>query len=239
MKLILNILLIFSLLSCHRESGKNTKPVLPTTANQKTGKNPKPDPSPMRQQQMEFIEYNDDGDYFLVTAKKADSLFTFINQSDDRSLSRGDVINLEWEPTFIESAGDGGRQVKAEKIISMVKVTEGNVSRFRRYYQKKLTYTWSVDENYSQSYLDKLYLLVEYYIANSKNELLRLSIKNRDQLTFSIEEQRRSNKDLILIGISATSEHHLNAIQWLYIEKANNVLYEYELSDDIMVRLGR
>ena len=185
---------------------------------------------------MEFVEYNDDGDYFLAVAKKEDSLFSFINdETEDRSLLRGDIIDVAWEAATVEIAGDGDTQQQSEKIISMVKVKEGNVSKFRKHYQKKLTYTWSEEEKYSTYYLDKLYLLVEYYIANSKNDLLKMHVKNRDQLTYSIEEQSRNNKEYILIGISTTSAHHVNTIQWLYLEKAENILYEYDLPNDRLI----
>jgi len=186
---------------------------------------------------MEFVEYNDEGDYFLLVASKSDSLFSFINdQSNDRSLLRGDLIDLSWQTTVIEIAGDGGRREQAEKVISIVKIKDGNVSKFRQHYRKKLKYTWPQEDNYSAYYLDKLYQLVEYYIANSKNELLRLSVENREQLSYSIEKQIRNQKEYLLVGISSISAQHLNTIQWLYLDKEDLMIYQYDLPGDTLVR---
>ncbi|MDQ0639996.1 hypothetical protein QF042_003561 [Pedobacter sp. W3I1] len=91
MKLILNILLACALLSCHSGKEKSPKAHLPKTAAHEIRQHQKTASKPMPHQLMEFVKYNDDGDYFLVTAKKGDSLFTFINESDDRSLLRGDI----------------------------------------------------------------------------------------------------------------------------------------------------
>jgi len=237
MKFIWYILLACTLLSCRPDKDKSPKSGLPRASNQNTaGQHQKIASTPIHHRLMEFVEYNDDGDYFLVTVKKSDSLFTFINESEDRSLLKGDVVNIAWEPTLLSIAGDEDRQLKTDKIISMLKVKDGKVSEFRQRYQKKLKYTWPANENYSQAYLDKLYLLVEYYIANSKSELLQHAINNGEQITYSVEEQRRNGKDYILIGIATTTEHHINTIQWLYLEKVENVLYEYDLSNDELVR---
>jgi hypothetical protein len=237
MKFIWNILLACTIFSCHSGVEKSAKPHPHKIKNKEAGNHKDTKAKPSQHEPMEFVEYNDDGDYFLVIAKKKDSLFSFINnESNDRSLLRGDLIDVAWETATIEIAGDGGTQERAQKIVSILKIKDGNVAKFRLHYQKALKYTWPEEENYSTYYLDKLYNLVEYYIANSRNELLKLHIKNRDQLTYSIEKQTRNDKEYIMIGISTTSENHVNTIQWLYVEKTENILYEYDLANDRLVR---
>ena len=69
------------------------------------------------------------------------------------------------------------------------------VSDFRKNYGKEIYYNYSGDFNYSQKYLEELYLKVEYYIANSKNELLKNIITNKDRLEYSVEQQQRNEKN--------------------------------------------
>jgi len=227
MKSIWTILLVCTLLSCR--SGMEKK---------ETVHHKKVTEKPVRHKVMEFIEYKDDvdGDDLVIT-KKGDRLFSFINdQSNDRSLLRGDLIDLAWKTVTIENAGDSGTEQEAEKIVSIAKVKNGNVSNFRKHYQKPLKYNWIKEENHSGHFLEKLYRLVEYYVASSDNKLIKHHVKNRDQLSYSIEHQTRDSKEYVMIGISVTSEGHVNTIQWLYVDKAENSLYEYDLPNDRLVR---
>lgn len=237
MKFIRSILLVCIMCSCHPNVEKSARLRVPEIENKEAAQQKSINAKPAQHTLMEFVEYNNDGDYFLLIAKKGDSSLSFINdESSDTSLLRGDVIDVSWDTTTIEIAGDGDAREQREKIISIVKVKDGNVSTFRMHYQKKLKYTWLAEDSYSQDYLDKLYLLVEYYIANSANELLKMHVKNRDQLSYSIEEQSRNDKKYIMMGISTTEAHHVNTIQWLYLEKEKNILYEYDLPNDSLVR---
>jgi len=188
---------------------------------------------------MEFVDYNDDGDYFSLSAKKKDKMFSFINDGNsDRSLLRGDLIEINWKKDSISIAGDGETKVQAERIVSVKKLKDGHVSLFRKNYPTALKYTWPQEEQYSKSYLDKLYTLTEYYIANSGNTLLKQQIKTKGELSYSIEKQRRQNKEYVLIGIATINDQHAETVQWLYFDNEEDLLYEYDLPQDRLVKFN-
>lgn len=109
------------------------------------------------------------------------------------------------------------------------------VSDFRKNYGKEIYYNYSVDFNYSQKYLDELYLKVEYYIANSKNELLKNIIANKDGLEYSVEQQQRNGKEYTVLGIGTVTEGRITKAQCLYYDAENKILYEYDLPNDELV----
>ena len=181
----------------------------------------------------EFIEYNDDFDYTSIYIKKGNEIHGFVNdKNDDRSLLRGDICEIQWKKDTVFVAGDGGTPMIDDWLISIRKIKDGNVSRLRIEYKKELKYHWSKDDNYSKSFLDKIYSLTEYYIANSKNELLQLHIKNKEQISYSIENQTREKKDFTIMGIGYEFENRSNIFQWLYYDNENGKLYEYDLPND-------
>jgi hypothetical protein len=183
----------------------------------------------------EFVEYNDDFDYISIQVKKENELLGFVNdKNDDRSLLRGDICEIQWKKDTIYVAGDGETPMLEDWLISVRKIKDGNVSKMRKEYKKELKYHWSKEDNYSQSFLDKIYLLTEYYIANSKNELLQLHIKNKEQINYSIENQKREGRDFTIMGIGYEFENRSNIFQWLYYDNENGKLYEYDLPNDAL-----
>ncbi|WP_264550598.1 hypothetical protein [Flavobacterium sp. N2038] len=183
----------------------------------------------------EFVEYNDDFDYTSIQVKKENELLGFVNdKNDDRSLLRGDICEIQWKKDTIYVAGDGDTPMLEDWLISVRKIKDGNVSKMRKEYKKELKYHWSKEDNYSQSFLDKIYLLTEYYIANSKNELLQLHIKNKEQINYSIENQKREDRDFTIMGIGYEFENRSNIFQWLYYDNENGKLYEYDLPNDAL-----
>jgi hypothetical protein len=186
---------------------------------------------------LEFVNYNDDGDYSLFIAERGDSSYSFINYEEDRSLNRGDLIDVRWKDGTIFIAGDGETPQKADILVSVKKVGDGAVSKFRHSYGKKIKYTFSSEATYSKYYLDKLYLFVDYYLANTKVPLLQYHINKKDDITYSIEQQTKNDREYTMLGISTTSEHQVNTIQWLYYDNEGDKLYEYDLPDDKLVPL--
>ncbi|MNU76946.1 hypothetical protein D3C71_665090 [compost metagenome] len=184
----------------------------------------------------DFFIYNDNGDYMLLEAKKGKDFYGFINDNnDDRSLLRGDVCEIKWKQDTIYIAGDGERPEMADWIISVKKIKDGNASKFRKEYKKELKYHWSEQEDYSQSYLGDLFLLAEYYIANSKNELIKLRIQNNEQIEYSIEDQTRNNKDYTVLGIGCEFEQRFTIMQWVYVSDEDQKIYEYDLPNDKLI----
>lgn len=109
------------------------------------------------------------------------------------------------------------------------------VSNFRKNYGKEIYYNYSGDFNYSQKYLDELYLIAEYYIANSKNSLLKNIIENKDRLEYTVEQQQRNNKEYTVLGIGTVTEGRVTKAQWLFYDAENKILYEYDLPNDELV----
>ncbi|WP_293312259.1 hypothetical protein [Pedobacter sp. UBA5917] len=236
MKNIWKILFVLACVSCRSDTQKNTKTAITDTVKKAVEVKKSVDSQSQNKTIAEFVDYNDDGDYFLLIARRKNEILSFINDNnDDRSLLRGDMIEVLWKTDTIYIAGDGDTPQQAEKIISVKKLKDGNVSKFRKTYNKPLKYNWPQEESYSKSYLDKLYALVEYYVANTKNEQLQLLVKNRNEINYSIEKQTRGDKEYVLIGIATTEEHHINTVQWLYLDNEQDKLYEYDLVNDNLV----
>jgi hypothetical protein len=234
------ILLICTCVSCQFNADKKNKLSITDTAKKPVELNKTVGNKSQKKGIMEFLSYNDDGDYFLLTARRKNETLSFINDSNnDRSLLRGDTIAITWKIDTIYIAGDGDTPQQADKIVSVEKLKDGNISKFRKTYNKLLKYHWPQEVNYSKSYLDKLYTVVEYYIANSKNELLQLLVKKQNEINYSIEKQTRNNKEYTLIGIAGTFEHHSNTVQWLYFDSEEDKLYEYDLPNDNLIEFNR
>ncbi|MFK6999538.1 hypothetical protein [Flavobacterium oreochromis] len=182
---------------------------------------------------LEFISYNDDGDYMLINFKKGNDTLTFVNENnEDRSLLRGDMAQVQWIKDTIYIAGDGETPEIADWLVGFKKTKDGNLSKFKKTYKKEIKYHWFNENEYSQDYLDALYVLVEYYIANSKNELLKIHLKENSALEYSIEQQERDGKKFTVLGLGTSFEGRMTKIQWLYYEAEKNLLYEYDLGND-------
>ncbi|GGI52227.1 hypothetical protein GCM10011425_34390 [Mucilaginibacter galii] len=226
--------MVSCILSCKTAPPKNKTTVAPDTVVKSAV--PKKAHSPTEQRaQMEFVNYNDDGDYFLLFARKADSTYSFIYNDEDRSLNRGDLIEVKWKKGIIEIAGDGDAPADADITTTVTKVSDGAVSKFRNSYGKQIKYIRPESESYSTSYLDKIYKVVEYYLANTKVPLLQQIIDKKEALSYSVEQQTKNSREYTMIGISTTNEHNVNTVQWLYFDGEHEILYEYDLPKDELV----
>ncbi|TDO71157.1 hypothetical protein EV143_10912 [Flavobacterium chryseum] len=187
--------------------------------------------------QVEFINFDGNGDYALFTVQKNKKLVSFYtNLEDARPFKRGDVLDVEWKMDTIYEAGEGEKQGFGEWLITVKKVKDGPVSLFRKKYKNPIKYTSEKDE-LTADFKDYLYEQVEYYLANSKNELVKLAIKSPNaDLSYSIEEKEKDGRSYYVLGISNDFEHHTNIIQWLYLDNETRNLYEYDLANDKLVK---
>jgi len=112
---------------------------------------------------------------------------------------------------------------------------DSKVSKFRKNYGKEIYYNYSADFNYTQSYLNELYLIAENYIANSKNELLKSIIAYKGRLEYSVEQQQRNDKEYTVLGIGTVTEGRITKAQWLFYDAENKILYEYDLPNDELI----
>lgn len=182
---------------------------------------------------LEFIDYNDDGDYFLLNAKKGRILYSFINdKNEDRSLLRGDLVEITWKWDTIYIAGDGETPELAEWIVSIKKMKDGKISVFRKQYPEKMPYSVIGDDNLTSEFKDKLYSLVEYYLANSKKESVKQCIRNKQELSFTIEDRDEKEPSYIALGIYGQSDGQSKIIQWLWYSPNTDMLFEYDQNHD-------
>lgn len=224
------ILLVLICYSCNDTVSSRQKTAQPPVH---TDQNIAPEQQKTKSDRFTFVSYNDDGDYTLLNARQQLREVQFINDfCRDRDLLRGDIVEIEWKQDTLTVAGDGEASFPADVLLSVTKIEDGKVSFFRKHHKEPLTYHWSTGYDYSQSYLDKLYLMTEYYIANSENRLLKKLIAENVQLTYSVEQQEREGTEYSVLGIGSYEEHHNVTVQWLFYDHEKEVLYEYDLPND-------
>lgn len=187
--------------------------------------------------EVEFVNFDGNGDYALFTVQKNKKLISFYTDfANAGQFKRGDVLNAAWKMDTIYIAGEGEKQEFAEWLVNAKKVKDGNVSLFRKKHPKPIK-CYTDKEDYTTDFKDYLYEQVEFYLANSKNELVKTAIKNPNaDLSYSIEEKDREGHSYIVLGISNDFEHHTNIIQWLYLDNENRELYEYDLPTDKLIQ---
>ncbi|TWR25907.1 hypothetical protein FPZ43_16640 [Mucilaginibacter pallidiroseus] len=231
------LLTLTALCACQSKIEKQQKAAKPKQAPPHTTVVQNKKEQPAHTAKMTFVKYIDDGDYFQLIARKGDSTFSFINETDpSRSLNRGDQIQITWKDGTVTMPGDNDVEAPAQLLRYVKKISDGPVSVFRKVYGKKLKYTWPTDEHFTSSYLDKLYMQTEYYLSKTTNPLLQLAIKNQDQLTYSIESRERNNHNYKVIGIAPIGTNGANVVQWLYIgDEEDDQIYEYDLPEDRLV----
>jgi hypothetical protein len=241
MKIIFKLLMLsFALQSCENKTNINKQKdkiqdtkkstAIKPIKNQINEKNPE-----IFSDTFEFEYYNDNGDYMWLYAKKGKDNYSFVNDNNDqRNLLRGDICEIKWKKDTIFIAGDGETPEIDNWLVSIKKTQDGSVSKFRKNYKKDIKYHYS-NESYSKSGLDEIYLSAEYYIANSKNELIKLAIQNKDQLEYSIESQTENNRSYEVLGIGYTFEHRFNIMQWIYFDVETQKIYEYDLGNEKLI----
>ena len=171
----------------------------------------------------EFVEYNDEGDNNLLYAKKEGKGYEFITSNIDYSnLFRGDICEIQWKKDTVYLAGDNEYAQIINQLVSIKKIQDGNLSKFIKTYNKELKYHWNGDDGYSDGYLNKLYLVAQYYIANSKNESIKSRVKQKEEIEYSIEEQTMNNRVYEVLGIGYSFESHFTLMQWIYFDIEND-----------------
>jgi len=186
----------------------------------------------------EYINYNDQTDYFFFSVRKDNKEITLLDNVADKQtsiLNRGDMVEIQWKIDSSWVAGDGDRLEMTEWAINVKKTKDGNVSLFKKKYTKPLKYNY--ENNYSTSFLDEIYKNVEYYLANSKQDLVKLAINDpNSSLIYSIEEREKNGKKYYAVGISNEIENHQSIIQWIYMSEDLQEICEYDLPNDELIK---
>lgn len=182
-----------------------------------------------------FESYNDNGDYSFLIAKKGNDTYDFVNDGNlERNLLRGDSCEIQWKVDTIFIAGDDETPEATDWLISIKKSKDGKVSQFRKQYKKEIKYHF-INEEYSPEYANEIYLLVEYYIANSKNETIKSSIQNNNQIEYSINNKTVDNKTYEVIEIGQTLESEFTTVQTIYIDRETQLIYEYNPTNEKLI----
>ncbi len=171
------LLTFFVLCSCKKEE-LNKKPEESSTnktAKNKESKkifksdfrpNQKTELGEIYENRVEFIDYNDDGDYSLMNVKEGSFIYNW-ERTKNNDFCRGDILSVKWKMDSIWIAGDGETLDFTEIGFEVKKIEDGKVSKFRKKYKEPLSYHHNYEER-TDWFFDKIYLTVEYYIANSK-----------------------------------------------------------------------
>ena len=183
-----------------------------------------------------FVEYDDNGDYPLLFAKKGGKGFTYIYNTDkDVDFLRDDLLLIKWKLDSSWIAGEGEKLEMRPWIINAKKIKDGSVANYRKLHKKPLKYWTAEKDVYSDTFKDYLYILVEYYLANTKNELVKLNLKAKSDLIYSIEDGGKDGRSYTILGLSEDHKDHSNIIVWLYLDNESRTFYEYDLANDKLV----
>ena len=190
---------------------------------------------------LEFGTFEADGDYPLISMKKDGQDYVFLYEdSIGPRWNRGDIIEVRWKMDYMGPDDEYGTWPVKEWVVGTKKLKEGKVSHFRERYQKPLEYYYDSRFDFTPACLDKIYRLVEYYLASSEQELITANINDPSSVfVYSIEEQERDGRDYYLVGISNQFETVSSIIQWIYLSDDLQDIYEYNLPDDRLIKFGR
>ncbi|MDR6969596.1 hypothetical protein J2X31_003629 [Flavobacterium arsenatis] len=183
-----------------------------------------------------FADFMDGGDYPLLFFYTKNDRLSFIYQTDENiTFNRGDQLLINWKIDSTWIAGEGETLEFHEWITSAKKIKDGNVTAFRKKYTKPIKYWYSKEETYSDTFKDYLYRFVEYYLANTKNELVLLNLKANENLVYSIEDGKKNGRSYTILGLSTEMEDHSSIIVWLYLDNETRKFYEYDLGNDKLI----
>lgn len=187
----------------------------------------------------EYMGFNEGGDYSYVEIKKNNQIISLTSNlvGDEKpNYTMGDIYEFKWNIDSVFIAGDGERRDFTEWFISAKKVKDGSVTLFRKKHSKPMKYNWSGENAYSTEFKDYLYAQVEYYLANSKSELVKADLEDPNvNLVYSIEEREFEGRSYIVLGVASEFENHASVMQWLYIDNETRILYEYDLGNEKLI----
>ncbi len=192
----------------------------------------------------EYVEYNDQGDYFFFVVQRDDERMIFLDGYPAGStlpvLNRGDRVEIQWKVDSSWVAGDGERLVMTEWATNIKKTEDGSLSLFKKKHPNPLPYQYDKEWAFTEGFLVRIREAVEYYLANTKQQRVRDVLDDPSaNIGFSIEEQRRDGQLYYLIGIYNEFENHTNTFQWLYLSDNEWAkIFEYDLPNDKLIEFA-
>lgn len=184
-----------------------------------------------------FDSYNDDGDYRLLNAYKGNVLYGFINdKNDQRDLLRGDKCIIEWKKDRIYIAGDGERPEWADWLVSIKKIEDGNISKFRSKYPNKIRFL-STYKDYSNDFLQQIFGAVEYFISNTSDEKILFYKESPNPYEYSIVPTTMNQREYIEIEIYYEREKSIKYLKSLYLDMETLLLYFYDEKRENLIEI--
>ena len=184
----------------------------------------------------QYIGYNDDSDYWFFIVEKDGKRMILIDDCPEGTvnfLNRGDLVEIEWKIDSTWVAGDGDALYMAEWATKIRNMEEGKVSLFKKMYTQPLKYHYKEEYGFTESFLDKIYKEVEYYLAYSKQEAIIAAINNPAAvLCYSIEELNKYEELHYVIDIFADPENNNDIVQRIYLDDELEKIYEYNFTDE-------
>ena len=186
-----------------------------------------------------FVEYDDNGDYPLLFAKKGGKRLTFIYDTENGvNFLRDDQLLIKWKLDSTWIAGDGEEVEMRPWIAEAKKIKDGSVALYRKKNKKPVKYWYGKDESYSDTFKDYLYTWMQYYLANTQNKLVKLNLNANSDLVYSIENGQKNGRSYTMLGLATESEGHSSIIVWLYLDNETRRFYEYDLGEDKLVEFN-
>lgn len=188
----------------------------------------------------EYVGFNEGGDYSYVKIKKNNKvafLTSNLTSEEELKYTLGDIYEFKWKIDSVFISGDGETRDFTEWFVSAKKVKDGSVTLFRKKHPEPMKYNWADGEDkYTTEFKDYLYTLVEYYLANSKSELVKANLNDPNlSISYSIEDREEDGRSYTVLGIANEFENRTSIMQWLYVDKATRVLYEYDLPNEKLI----
>lgn len=118
-------------------------------------------------------------------------------------------------------------------------VSANNISKYEKPLKYYIVSNEKEDNKYSNYFLNTLYEKVEYYINNSKQELLKTNINDANAvLGYSIDAKKKKGHFYYLIGIYNESKNKTDIIQWIYLTEDLEDIFEYDLPNDKLIKFN-
>ena len=180
-----------------------------------------------------FKEFNDDGDialFFVQEGKKSWPMVFRAEKVPSIDLLRGDTVEVIWKAMEIRNIDNDLMDIN-QVLLDYSKLKDGKVHALRRTYPNILQYVKSPNLNLTDSYLAYLTDYLEYYLAYSKQPLIKEILKEKEntKMFYQIDEITFEDRPYMVIGLGISQDNKQNILQWLYIDNENRKLYEYDI----------
>ncbi len=196
--------------------------------------------------EVEYVEYNDQGDYAFFVVKKDGERIVMLDAYSDKdgypAWIRGDLVEVQWNMDSWDTDEDQDEEFSQirERALSINKLEDGKLARFRVSHPEPIPFHYETGLDFSDDFLIRIRDAVEYYLANSTQELVLAALDDPSaSIGYSIEEKERHETLYYVIGIYSDFENRTNVFQWLYLSDAERAqMYERDPQRGTLVEFG-